>query len=247
MRRRTLASDVDEVLADFQTPALQIMEKVTGRAYRPEDFVVWDIFSVLSEDEKREVFAEIERPGWCAALQPTEGAIEAVAELRTIVDVFPVTSPFHSPTWMYERTYWLGKHFGWKPGEVVHTGSKQVVLADGLLDDKPNHVVDWGNKHPGGLAMLKHIPNTRMMHEMDDRRVYTWAEVIEKAKTFASRKDVYELLKEREFTYVSLGSDAEARTCEECGARTTGDYLHPAKAPKHKPGCRLDEVLRGMK
>lgn len=242
MRRLKLATDVDEVLGDFQSPALDVMERVTGKRWHPEDFEVWDIFSVLSDDERTAVFAEIEQPGWCSAIKPKEGAIEAVAVLRTFCDIFPVTSPFHSPTWMYERTQWLGKLFDWKPREIVHTGSKHHVVADGLLDDNPLHVIDWDLAHPGGLAMLWHIPNTRLMHELDDRRVRSWDELIARVRALAGRKSAYDLLKEREFSrkpfHTTVG-DGEQIVCDECRASS-----YPPKVPDHAPGCRLAEILR---
>lgn len=52
MRRLRLLVDVDGVLGDFQTPALDIMAEVTGRRYQPEDFEVWDIFSVLDDEHR---------------------------------------------------------------------------------------------------------------------------------------------------------------------------------------------------
>src|ERR1700677_4537513 len=120
-RRKRLLIDVDEVLADFKTPALGALERLCGRKLTADDYDVWDMFTVFSEDEKVKVYAEVGRPGFCRNLEPKLGALQAVHELRQMVDVFPVTSPFPSPTWVHERTEWLVSLFGFTRHEIVHT------------------------------------------------------------------------------------------------------------------------------
>lgn len=161
------------------------MSAVTGKTYKPEDFVVWDCFTVLSAEEKKAVFVEISKPGFCRDLEPVEGAIDAVARLRKIVDVYPVTSPWPSATWIPERIQWLQDRFGFKRDQIVHTASKYLVSGEALLDDKPEHIVAWTEEHPNGLGMLWHIPNTRLLPH-DEHRVRSWDEVIAKVEAMVS-------------------------------------------------------------
>ena len=49
MRKPRVLVDVDGVLADFLTPAFKIIEKLTGRLYRPEEIKQWDIFETIGE------------------------------------------------------------------------------------------------------------------------------------------------------------------------------------------------------
>jgi 5'(3')-deoxyribonucleotidase len=172
-----LLVDVDEVLGDFQTPTLEIMATVTGRRNRPEDFDVWDIFSVLNEEQKKICFAMFERHGFCASLKPYPEAIEGIRELRSLIHVVAVTSQQHSRNWTYERTEWLIEHFGFAAKDVHYTSEKFRVDGVGILDDNPSHVERWAKKHPEGAAMLWHIPNTRNLGQ-GLTRVKTWAEVI---------------------------------------------------------------------
>src|SRR5574338_1228455 len=102
MRRKRLLLDVDEVLADFQSPTYDVIERLFGRRLTPFDYDVWDMFTLFTDEEKTVIFAEIEKPGFCRDLRPKEGSIEAVHELRKFVDVFPVTRHFTSPTWVHE-------------------------------------------------------------------------------------------------------------------------------------------------
>ncbi len=173
--------DVDEVLVDFQNAALRLLERMCGRIIRPDDYEVWDMFTLFTEEEKRTVIAEIEKPGFCRALRPKEGAIAAVSELRSVVDVFAVTSHFTSPTWVHERDAQLMEEFGFKRREIVHTSAKFLVAGEFFLDDNPSHVGAWADEHPQGYAMLWHIPNTRKLG-FDDIRVKSWAEVLERVK-----------------------------------------------------------------
>jgi 5'(3')-deoxyribonucleotidase len=173
--------DCDEVLADFQTPAFEVIRNLIGRSYKPEDFQVWDIFNGLSDGELIAVGDAIERPGFCTSLQPTPGAIEAIREIREFAEVYVVTSPQHNRHWVYERTEWLMKHFKFKKTHIIHTAAKYMVRGHAFLDDKPEHVDHWAHENPEGLAMLWHIPNTRNLGQ-GLLRVKTWPEVIEKVR-----------------------------------------------------------------
>jgi 5'(3')-deoxyribonucleotidase len=176
-KRRRLLIDVDEVLADFQTPFFEAVHRLFGRKLSAEDCQVWDCFSLLGKDEALAVIAEIEKPGWCTALQPRPGAQEAIKHLRGWMDIYAVTSPFPSKTWVHEREAWLRQHFDFTGKDIVHTRSKYVVKGDAFLDDNPDHVAHWQDEHSGAVAMLWHIPNTRLLGH-DDIRVRSWEEVI---------------------------------------------------------------------
>lgn len=185
MRKRLLV-DVDEVLADFQTPMFDALYELYGRRLSAEDCEVWDCFSVMAPNEKKGVFSIIEHPGWCAALKPKDGAIYAIDNLRKFVDVFAVTSHFPtSRTWVHERDEWLQRLFNFDRKHIVHTSSKYIVSGDAFLDDNPTHVSEWSAANPQGLGLLWHIPNTRKLG-YDDIRVRSWKEVIERVRAHVS-------------------------------------------------------------
>lgn len=161
------------------------MNQVLNAFYVPEDFKEWDIFSILRPEQRDIVFASIERPGFCSRLAPIPGAVEAIQKIQEFAEVIPVTYQFPSPTWVPERTEWLGRWFGFKANEIVFTGAKHAVVGDALLDDKPDNVRKWMQYHPEGLGMLWHIPNTRLLPH-DDIRVKSWDEVISKLKAHVS-------------------------------------------------------------
>jgi 5'(3')-deoxyribonucleotidase len=233
-QRKRLLIDVDEVLVDFQGPAFDLLEQHFGKKFGPEDCEVWDMFTLFTPEEKAKVVEEIEKPGWCRALKVKEGAVEAVAELRKLVDVYAVTSHFTSPTWVHERDAQLMEDFGFQRREIVHTSAKFLVSGEYMLDDRPANLESWKAEHPEGIAMLWHIPNTRKLG-MDDIRMKSWQEVIDRIKSTLNNDSLYDLLEEREW---SRESNPEGNYCPTCGASARGSDI-----PTHKANCRLHNIL----
>ncbi len=174
--------DVDEVLADFQGAAFDVIARVTGRRHSREECKQWEMFGqFLQPEERKPVFAEIRKPGFCSALSPLPGAQEGVKRLQELGEVYAVTSPFRSEPWVHERTKWLEDHFGIQESNVVFTSAKFLVTGDVLLDDRPDHILKWEAKHPHGHGLLWHLPNTAGQHD-DIDRVHTWDEVIRRVR-----------------------------------------------------------------
>lgn len=187
-KRKRMWTDADEVLFDFQTPVFEMHERLHGKKITHHSYPGdhWDMFSAFTDEERLAIFAECEKPGWCRSLKPLPGAIEAIQELRKLLDLFCVTSHFHSETWVYERDHSLIDHFGFKKNEIVHTGAKFLIKADAMLDDKPEHVTSWLAEYPNGMAMLWPIPNTRNM-PLGDLRVSGWDDVLRRVVDMTSR------------------------------------------------------------
>jgi 5'(3')-deoxyribonucleotidase len=182
MSRKRFLIDVDEVLADFHTPFLNIVEQVLGIQTAHEDYPGWDLFLAFEPADRKRIMDAMSVSGYCLDFPVAEGAKEAVAALQEIVDVTPVTRPFPSPTWVYDRGLWLKEHFGFEPNDVVNTGAKYLVNGAALLDDHPENVVSWKEYHPEGVAMLWHTTTTRHQTEHDHLRVRSWDEVLRKAQ-----------------------------------------------------------------
>lgn len=231
--------DVDEVLADFAEGTFRLAKYVLGREVSDFNYdgTRWELFALYSPEERDRLIAECEKPGFCESLKVRPGAPEAVAVLREHVDLFAVTSHFHSPTWVYERDRWLKRHFAFEKSNIVHTSAKFLVNADICLDDNPKHVTSWQAEHPDGLAMLWHIPQTRNMPGLDEYRVHTWPEVIDRVSAFKAKDSVYDLLDNREF-YREGEPYTPSNCCLTCGVTAKGSGL-----PKHEDNCRLDEIL----
>lgn len=168
--------DVDGVLADFLTPAVVILRRLTGKPYRPEDFHTWDLFETVGSEWEKPFFRECNRPGFAASLDPYPGAREGVLALRAVSELYIVTSPaHHSATWTYERERWLEKHFDIPPNRVVHTSAKYLCRGDLFIDDRPLNVEKWAAEHPTGKAILWDAPYNRSATHLS--RVTDWLDV----------------------------------------------------------------------
>jgi len=180
--------DVDEVLGDFQGPALRAIEEVTGIKVDLNTLDHWDIFTVIRTPEENDaVWAKIAEPGFATKIEPTSGSLEFIQELRKMSHVGICTSPcYKSPTWVYERTQWLWTHFGIHEDDIHFTNSKFKVQGDLLLDDRPHHILNWGRRHPHGTGLLWHIPNTASL-DFPGIRVKTWGEVLGHAESIFSK------------------------------------------------------------
>ncbi len=169
--------DVDEVLVDFQGPAFDIIEELTGTRYTAHDFQVWDVFETFDAITRAAIWKQIERPGWCFNLKPFERAKQGVAKAREMgFDVFTVTSPHHGMTWYYERVEALRVNFGIQKNRVIQTSAKFGYGGDAFVEDNPEHITAWAEEHPDGVAMLWDLPNTKTLGH-DELRVRSWDEI----------------------------------------------------------------------
>jgi len=137
--------DCDGILSDFHTPCLEILSELTGKDHNIDDIDEWDIFTSLGidKDTKDATYERMNKPGWCYSLKAYPGAIDGVNALRSIGDVYIVTSPMRGDTWHREREIWLYNHFGISTKNIVHTSSKHVIHGDALIDDREDNLVAW--------------------------------------------------------------------------------------------------------
>lgn len=170
--------DVDGVLADFLSPALDVVERLTGRKYSTEEMTTWDIFEIVGKEWEQPFFEACNQPNFAANLTVYPGAQEGVRRLQEIAEVYIVTSPLnHNPTWTYERERWLRDHFDIPHGRIVHTSAKHLCVGDALIDDRPYNVQKWAYGHPNGTGLLWDAPWNRQ-DKVSGIRVHGWNDVI---------------------------------------------------------------------
>lgn len=157
--------DVDGVLADFVGAYLDILSTEIGVFAKRELITEFDIGKSLglSRDESARVKRAIgNREQLARKLDVYPGAIEGVARLAEIADVYIVTSPWNSnPTWCHDREHWLREHFGIPHSRVVHTSAKYLCRGDFLVDDKTDTLGKWQAENPLGTAVQWKTPHNR--------------------------------------------------------------------------------------
>ena len=121
--------DVDGVLADFHKHTLDFLDHRFGIQHDVANFPTWDLFATVDRKYQAETEAHWASPGWCATIPVYPGAVEGVAMLREVAEVYFVTAQMtHSPHWMWERVQWLKQNFGADDRHVVFTLSKHLSL-----------------------------------------------------------------------------------------------------------------------
>lgn len=181
LRQRVLL-DVDGVIADFTGFYLDCVEQTTGRRYVHDDVTEWSISKALglSNRERAETEALIERPGAALKIRELPGAVDAVKQIMALADVYFVTSPWDSnPTWSHDRREWLLLRFGDLGKRVVHTNCKEVVVGDLLVDDKPDNLIAWSKDPRNGVPVLWDHPSNRGVEvDWSIRRLSSWDDLL---------------------------------------------------------------------
>jgi 5'-nucleotidase len=150
--RPRLLIDCDGILADFDRHTEESVRKHGIELPKKRS---WDIFEVLTPALKREVLNYWRMPGWARSMPVLPGAQRAIEQLQQIGEVYVVTSPMpRSTTWCHDREWWLDEHFGIDRKRIVFTPAKELIRGDMLLDDKPEHVIEWRKEFPDGLALF---------------------------------------------------------------------------------------------
>lgn len=146
--------DCDGVLSDFVGHAINTIEVLRATGYTSENFPTWNVAGVLDPEEQEIAKDVFSSPGWCDAMPAYPGAREAVDRLRLLGEVYFVTAPYPSESWMPERAAWLEREMGATPRDWVLTHAKHLCVGDAFVDDKLENVVKWHQHHPKALAVL---------------------------------------------------------------------------------------------
>jgi len=152
-----LLLDADGVFVDFVKGFLATIKEVTGKEFTEDQITQFDIGKALglSSEELAAVYAAF-KPGFCRALEPIPGAIEAIQRLNVIADVYVVTSPLSAvPTWTSEREAWVKEHLGFHHSRVIHGSAKHLVRGDFLVDDRAENCYAWNQANSGTAVIWK--------------------------------------------------------------------------------------------
>lgn len=144
--------DCDGVLADFPGGVVKAVNQFYSTNWKTSDIKTWDIGQSLGLPT--DIIDEIaSQPGFCLDLEPYPEALEAVKKLKTLGDVWIVTSPHKSKTWCWERIKWCERHLDISYKRVINASDKRLISGDLFLDDKPANLENWCNDQKG-VALL---------------------------------------------------------------------------------------------
>lgn len=175
---KTVLLDCDEVLCDFSAEAIAWANHPSCTF---DSIHTWDVLEAWGlQHRQEELDAHFAVAGTCEGLDVMPGAVEFVDRLRQSFDVHVVTSPYGAvPTWTYERTNWLKKHFGFRSRDIFFCKQKHRVHGDALVDDRLENLVPL--KH---LRILLEKPWNRVPHTVGIVRCMDLGAVAAALETF---------------------------------------------------------------
>lgn len=192
---RAVGIDCDGVLANFKQSFIDWF----GLKITPNDVSHWDIFAFMPEEEVKKAKEELCKPDFWREMKPYPYAQALVDTFASRgVDVVIVTSPWRScPQWDEVRRRWINRHVGEFP--VITAEDKRYTHVDALIDDKPEHIIDFNeyNRNTSAFGYLVDRPYNR---EEELTRIS-----LEKHFTKNSWEDLFWEIENRRLRMVSMG------------------------------------------
>lgn len=173
MKRKSIAIDMDGVIADTAAHYLNWYEKEYGERLEKDVFKgVPEIESLPNQAVRKFVYT----PTFFRTIPVMEGAQEAVKKLMEDFDVYIVSAAMEFPQSLFEKHEWLQEHFPfitWR--NIIFCGDKSVIGTDYMIDD---HVRNLDCCR--GKALI--FTAGHNIHIDRHTRVNNWKEVLELMK-----------------------------------------------------------------
>ena len=170
MKRKTVAVDMDNVIADVTTHYIDWYHRESGKRIEKEAIMG------LPETEAfpgGAVMRFLFTPGFFRTVPVMPGAQEALKKMQEDFEVYIVSAAMEFPHSLPEKYEWLQEHFPfihWR--NMIFCGDKSVIGTDYLIDDHLKNLD--GCK---GKPILFHAThNTKVNHHI---RVRDWKEAVE--------------------------------------------------------------------
>ena len=140
MSRKSIAIDMDEVLADTLGAIIEAVNVKTELGITVESLNGQKLKNVLPEHDGlvRDI---LRAPGFFRNLTVMPHAQEVVKKLTEQYDVYIATAAMDVPTSFHDKYEWLLEFFPFlDPQQFVFCGRKNVVKTDYLIDDNPRQL-----------------------------------------------------------------------------------------------------------
>lgn len=167
--RKSIAIDMDGVIADTVTNFIDWYEKDTGVRIAKEAFDGVPEKDGLPDNAVRKY---VYSPGFFRSVPVMEGAKEAVLELMKTFNIYIVSAAMEFPLSLPEKYEWLQEHFpfiSWK--NIIFCGDKSIIGTDYMIDDHVRNL----DVCKGKTLMFTAGHNSGINHHT---RVNTWKEVM---------------------------------------------------------------------
>jgi len=168
---RTIAFDIDGVLADTHRPWLSDYNRDYNDTLTSEQITQWDMSRLVKKECGKKIYSYL-TPHLFLRVPVIAGALKMVQEARKAGNVIFVTTSTEET--FGSKYHWL-KRFGFEPTikTYVESGNKGLINADFLVDDYDGNFVDFK-----GICILVDRPWNRGLTIDNLYRAYTPDEVI---------------------------------------------------------------------
>lgn len=169
MKKKSIAIDMDGVLADTEVQYLNYYEQQFGTRLTKE------IFHNVAEAEALpdgSIYKFLFTPGFFRTIPVMEGAVNAVKTLQQDYDIYIVSAAMEFPLSLYEKKEWLEEHFPfihWS--NIIFCGNKSIIDTDYMIDDYCKNL-DFCKGKP---ILFSAGHNASITHHI---RVNNWKEVV---------------------------------------------------------------------
>ena len=167
---KTIAVDMDGVLANVFEQYLALDEKHTGRRKSADE---------VKGIPEMEAFARAKEyiltSGFFRNAPIIQDSRDVLYRLHQVYDVYVVSSAMDYPRSLVEKYEWLQEHFpfiSWQ--KMVFCGSKRIIRADIMIDDHTKNLDCFL-----GVTYLFSAPHNHFVSSEKHIRVHSWSEVAE--------------------------------------------------------------------
>lgn len=170
MKRKTIAIDMDGVIADTVAHFLFCYEKDYGIKIERQAFEGKPEAEGLPDNTVRKY---VHTPGFFRTVPVMEGAKEALLQLSKSFDIYIVSAAMEFPQSLFEKHEWLHEHFpfiSWK--HIIFCGDKSIIATDYMIDDHARNL----DVCKGKTLMFSAGHNVGLNHH---QRVNNWSEVMQ--------------------------------------------------------------------
>ncbi|MEZ4988278.1 MAG: 5'(3')-deoxyribonucleotidase [Saprospiraceae bacterium] len=164
MKRKTIALDMDEVVADVMPKFLDAYEQEFGIRLKRSDYWGKKVYDIPGAEHIRGVLRD---KGFFRDLPLMSHCKEVVETLTASYDVFFTTAAMEFRNSLEDKYDWLLEHFpfiSWK--NFVFCGDKSIIRADYMIDDHVRNLLKFQGK--GLLFTASHNVDEQRFTRVDD-------------------------------------------------------------------------------
>ncbi len=171
---KTIAVDLDEVLADTGKKLKNLYAAEYGKTWEDEELEGNDMREIIPKELLDKYLQILNEPGFFRDLEIMENAQSVMEQLNKKYEVYIVSAAMEFPNSLKDKYEWVMEYLPFISWKQIHLcGLKYIVQTDIMIDDRARNF-----KYLNGRKLLYTAHHN--LKETDYERVNNWQEVAEK-------------------------------------------------------------------